>query len=124
MENNEQLSKLKEKIPYNKEKFESDEKYNKMLSNLLEDAKYIALSTLYPFLEDFEGKKLSSRYNNWLIRASLELYNWQKNSGVKSYSETGLSWSRDNDGPLSNSLMEELEPSHVGVPKRSESIDN
>lgn len=124
MENNEQLSKLKEKIPYNKEKFESEENYIKVLSNLLEDTKNIALSTLYPFLEDFEGKKLSSKYNNWQLRACVELHKWQNNSGVKAYSETGLSWNRDNDGPLSNSLMEELEPAFVGVPRRSDSIDN
>ncbi len=124
MEKNAQLTKLKGKIPFDADKFISKEVYENMLSNLLEDSKNIALSTLYPFLDDFEGIELPKKYDNWLIRASVELNKWQGNTGVKSYSEANLNWSRDNDGPLSNSLMDELEPPSVGIPKRRESIDN
>lgn len=124
MEKNAQLTKLKGKIPRDADKFISTEEYENVLSNLLEDSKNIALSTLYPFLDDFEGVELPKKYYNWQIRASVELYKWLGNAGVKSYSETGLSWSRDNDGPLSNSLLEELEPPHVGIPRRRDNIDN
>lgn len=124
MEKNAQLTKLKGKIPFDKDKFISMEEYENVLSNLLEDSENIALSTLYPFLDDFEGIKLPTKYYNWQIRASVELYKWLGNTGVKSYSETGLSWNRDNDGALSNSLLDELEPPHAGIPKRRDNIDN
>lgn len=124
MEENAQLTKLKGRIPYDKDKFQTDENYISVLSSLLEDSKNIALSTLYPFLDDFGGVELPTKYYNWQLRASVELYKWRGNTGVKSYSEVGLNWSRDNDGPLSNSLLEELEPPYVGIPKRSDSIDN
>lgn len=123
MEKDAQLTKLKEKIPYDEDKFISMKDYEEKLSILLEDSKNIALSTLYPFLDDFEGIKLPTKYYNWQIRASVELYKWENNAGVKSYSELNLSWSRDNDGPLSNSLLDELIP-HAGPLKRRDNIDN
>ena len=123
MEKDAQLTKLKEKIPYDEDKFISIKDYEKKLSELLEDSKNIALSTLYPFLDDFEGIELPTKYYNWQIRASVELYKWESNAGVKSYSELNLSWSRDNDGPLSNSLLDELIP-HAGPLKRRDNIDN
>ena len=124
MEENAQLTKLKGKIPYDVDKFGTQKEYEAKLSSLLEDSENIALSTLYPFLDDFEGIKLPKKYYNWQIRACLELNNWKNNTGVKSYSEAGLSWSKDNDGPLSTALMDELEPPSVGIPKRRETIDN
>jgi len=124
MEKDAQLTKLKERIPFDSDKFTYEEEYEKKLSELLEDSKNIALSTLYPFLEDFEGVKLPSKYNNWQIRASVEIYKWEGNSGIKSYSESGLSWTKSNDGILSNELMDELEPPTVGVPKRRDKVDN
>ena len=124
MENNAQLTKLKGRIPFDSDKYINQDEYENKLTELLEDSKYIALSTLYPFLEDFEGVELPTKYYNWQIRARLELYKWQGNSGIKSYSEAGLSWTKGNDGVLSNDLMNELEPPHAGVPKRRDSVDN
>lgn len=124
MEKDAQLTKLMDNIPFDEDKFISRKDYEEKLSILLEDSKNIALSTLYPFLDDFEGKELPTKYYNWQIRASVELYKWANNAGVKSYSELNLSWSRDNDGPLSNSLLDELEPPRVGTPKRRDNIDN
>lgn len=123
MEENAQLIKLKELIPYDANKFADNEKYNAKLLSLLENSQSIALSTLYPFLDDFEGIQLPKKYYNWQIRACIELYKWEENIGVKVYSENGLSWSRENDGPLSESLMEELVP-YAGIPKRRDNIDN
>ncbi|MCI8654501.1 MAG: hypothetical protein HFJ48_01295 [Clostridia bacterium] len=112
-----QLEKLKRKIPYDNRKFKSYLKYEDKLRELLEDSKSIALSELYPFIDNLEDMELPSKYNNWQIRASVELYKWQGNQGAKSYSELNLSWSRDNDGVLSNTLMNELIP-YVGTPRR------
>jgi hypothetical protein len=118
-----QFEKLKVKIPYDEKVFGNEESYKLRLESLLEDALNIALGELYPFLDDYEGVELPKRYYNWQIRACVELYNQESNAGIKSYSENGLSWSKSNDGVLSNSLLSELVP-RVGVPKRSESVDN
>lgn len=123
--NNDQLSKLKDRIPYNENLFESEELYVSKLKGLLEDSKNIALSILYPFLDDYDDVELPSKYSNWQIRASLEIYKWEGNQGVKSYSELNLAWSRGNDGVLSNALLEELVPK-ASAPKRirSDSVDS
>ena len=123
MEENAQLTKLKGKIPNDTNKFASNEEYEAKLTSLLEESESIALSTLYPFLDDFEGIELPKKYYNWQIRACVELYKWEGNTGAKAYAENSLSWSRDNDGQLSTALMDELVPC-AGVPKRRDSIDN
>lgn len=118
-----QLTKLKDRIPFDSDKYISEDVYEKKLTELLEDSKNIALRTLYPFLEDFEGVELPKGYYNWQIRACEELYKWKGNAGIKSYSEAGLSWTKGNDGILSDELMDEL-VSHASPPKRRDSIDN
>lgn len=114
-----QLEKLKVKIPYKENIFGNTENYEAVLSGLLDDALNIALNAIYPFLDDYTEVELPSRYLNWQLRAAVELYKSGENQGYVSYSENGLSWSRKNDGALSNALLEELVPK-VGVPKRSE----
>lgn len=115
-----QLDKLKIKIPYNERIFKTKENYEATLGSLLDDASNIALENIYPFLDDFTGVELPKKYQNWQIRAAVELYKSSENQGYKSYSENGLSWSRDNDGALSTSLLDELIPK-AGTPKRSDS---
>lgn len=115
-----QLDKLKIRIPYDEKIFGDNTKYENKLKELLEDSMNIALSNLYPFLEDFEGVELPKKYYNWQIRAAVELNKWKGTEGAKAYAENGLSWSKDNDGALSNTLLEELVPC-VGVPKKKES---
>ena len=107
----------------NDRKFSSEKDYENKLKSLLEDSKNIALSELYPFLDDFEGVELPTRYYNWQLRASEELYTTQGNAGYKQYSENGLSWSRSSDGVLSYALLNEL-IQYVGEPKRSDADDN
>ena len=114
-----QADKLKKKIPYDENKWENPVVHKAYLEGLLEDAKNIALAELYPFVEDYEDIQLPPKYKNWQIRACVELHQTGGMAGVKSYSEQGLSWTRVNDGCLSQSLLNELTP-QVGIPKRSD----
>lgn len=118
-----QLDKLKIRIPYKAKKYTSTGNYEAILQGYLDDAESIALETLYPFLDDYENVELPKKYYNWHLRAAVEISKWQSNQGVKSYSENGLSWSKDNDGVLSTALLDELIP-HVGTPKRRDENDN
>lgn len=113
-----QLDELKKRIAFDVDKFESEEIYETVLNNLLNDAKFIALEAMYPFLESYEGLDLPTKLYNWQLRAAVEIYKWQGNSGIKSYSELSLSWSRANDGVIPVDMMKELPPPKAGVPKR------
>lgn len=110
----EQLKKLKSRIPYNVDIFGNTQNYQTALEELLEDSKSIALETLYPY-EDTSVMELPKKYYNWQIRCCLELYQLADKSGLTNYSENGISWSKLSDG-LSNSLMNKL-TSKVGVIK-------
>ena len=118
-----QKDKLVKKILYDEYKWSNRKQYLEYIESLLEDAKNIALAELYPFVENYDELELPTKYNNWQIRACVELHQTGSMAGVKSYSEQGLSWSRENDGCLSQSLLNELTP-QVGIPKRSGSNDN
>lgn len=111
-----QLEKLKRRISYDEDMFESQSNYNDILKDLLEDSMYIGLSILFPF-EDFSEKSFPKKYYNWQIRCALELYNSRGTSNIASYSENGLSWTKFKDG-LPQSLLNELIPK-VGTPARN-----
>ena len=111
-----QLPKLIVKIPYDEDIFESEEKYQKVLKDLLESSKYIALETLFPF-DDFEDYLLPKKYYNWQLRCCIELYNLADKQGLTNYSENSLSWAKLTDG-LSKDLMSKL-TSKVGIPKKN-----
>ena len=108
-----QLPELKKRIPFDEALHDSQELYEQILTDLLNDSKFICLSLLFPF-ENYAEYKLPTRYYNWQLRACVELYNLADKISVKDYSENGISWSRLKDG-LSVSLTDEL-PSKVYVP--------
>ena len=110
-----QLEKLKRRIKYDEDIFGSQENYEQVLSDLLEDSMYIGLSILFPF-EDFSNIPFPTRYYNWQIRCCVELYNNSGATNIASYSENGLSWTKFKSG-LSQDLLNELMPK-VGTPKR------
>lgn len=112
-----QIAKLKKRIPIGITGLDDPQLYENMIEALLEDSKNIALSNIYPF-KDWSEMELPAKYKNWQIRASIELYNLADKAGIKSYSENGLSWSKDTD-LLSNGLMEEITP-RVGTLKASD----
>lgn len=73
----------------------------------LDDAKWIALDTLYPFNKEIT--ELPDRYLNWQVRCAIELYELIGQNGYISYSENGLSYSRASEY-VSKQLMNELTP--------------
>lgn len=112
-----QLDELKKRIPFEIGIHESKKVYEQILTDLLNDSKFICLSLLFPY-EDYVNYKLPERYYNWQLRACVELYNLADKISVKDYSENGISWSRLKDG-LSLSLTNEI-ISNVYAPSDTE----
>ena len=98
---------LEERIPFDESIFDSMTTYQLFIERLLEDSKFIALSLRYPY-KDYSNMELPAKYKNWQLRCCEELYNQIGNQGIKSYSENGLSWTRDS-GYISNELRGEIE---------------
>lgn len=118
---NEQLEKLKDRIFYDELVFETMEIYEKTLNRLLEDSKAIALSLRFPY-KQYENIELPERYKNWQLRCCEELYKNMGTQGIKSYSENGLSWTRDS-AYITHELSSEIEPM-AGYIVASESDSN
>lgn len=108
MESATQLDLLKERIEYDENIFTDNETYEKVLNRLLDDSKYVALSLRFPY-KDYSTLELPIKYNNWQLRCCEEIYNGIGTEGIKSYSENGLSWTRDS-GYISYDLRGEIEP--------------
>lgn len=108
MESATQLDLLKERIVFEQTIFTDNETYEKVLSNLLEDSKYIALSLRFPY-QDYSNLELPAKYYNWQLRCCEEIYNQIGTIGIKSYSENGLNWTRDSSY-ISYELRSEIEP--------------
>lgn len=108
-----QLEELEKRIPFDEALHDNKKLYEQILTDLLNDSKFICLSLLFPF-ENYAEYKLPKRYYNWQLRACVELYNLADKISVKDYSENGISWSRLKDG-LSVSLTNEIQ-SKVYVP--------
>lgn len=110
-----QLKELKKRIPYDIAIHETIVNYEQILTDLLDDTKFICLSLLFPF-EDYSDYDMPRMYYNWQLRACVELYNLADKISVKDYAENGISWSRLKDG-LSLSLVQEI-TSWVGIPEK------
>ena len=104
---NTQLELLKNRIEYNKNIFGDLQTYNNVLNRLLDDSKFVGLSIRYPY-QDFSNMELPNKYKNWQLRCCEEIYNGIGTQGIKSYSENGLSWTRDS-GYISYDLRNEIE---------------
>lgn len=101
-----QMKALELRIPYDVALHESRKLYEQILTDLLNDTKFICLSLLFPF-EDYTDYVMPKQYYNWQLRACVEMYNLADKIYIKDYSENGISWSRMKDG-LSQSLMQEI----------------
>lgn len=103
-----QLDKLKDRIPFEENIFGDIENYENALNRLLEDSKYQALSLRFPY-QDYSEMELPQKYYNWQLRCCEEIYKLVGTNGIISYSENGLSWTRDS-GNISKMLSSEIEP--------------
>ena len=92
-----------------------------MLTCTLKDSKFIALSLRFPY-QDYSSMELPAKYNNWQLRCCEELYKNMGTQGIKSYSENGLSWTRDS-AYITHELSSEIEPM-AGYIVASESDSN
>ena len=118
---NNQLELLKTRIIYNEKVFGNYNVYEKVLNRLLEDSNFIALSLRFPY-QDYSSMELPAKYNNWQLRCCEELYKNMGTQGIKSYSENGLSWTRDS-AYITHELSSEIEPM-AGYIVASESDSN
>ena len=103
-----QLELLKDRIEYDENIFGDEDTYENVLNRLLEDSKFVGLSIRFPY-KDFSNMELPNKYKNWQLRCCEEIYNGIGTQGIKSYSENGLSWTRDS-GYISHELRGEIEP--------------
>ena len=104
---NTQLELLRNRIEYEENTFGDIQTYNEVLNRLLEDSKFVGLSIRFPY-KDYSNMELPSKYKNWQLRCCEEIYNGIGTQGIKSYSENGLSWTRDS-GYISYELRNEIE---------------
>lgn len=102
-----QLELLRDRIEYDENIFGDEDTYENVLNRLLEDSKFVGLSIRFPY-KDFSNMELPSKYKNWQLRCCEEIYNGIGTQGIKSYSENGLSWTRDS-GYISHELRSEIE---------------
>ena len=103
-----QFEYLQERIEYDSNVFGDISTYTRVLNNLLDDSRHIALSLRFPY-KDYSNINLPTKYNNWQLRCCVEIYQGIGTEGIKSYSENGLNWTRDS-GYISRELREEIEP--------------
>lgn len=112
-EQDEVLTKQIERMRKEILKDESNNELDDTFKDRLEDAKLVFLNKVYPY--DKDKTDMPSRYIGWQTRCAIELYYLEEDGDFTSYSENGLSWSKDNSG-LSSKLLDELPPPQAGVP--------
>lgn len=113
------IERLQNRIPYNEQMFGNKKNYELILEDIVLNARYIALSYIFPF-DDYSTMELPKKYINWQYRCCIELYNLADKQGFTTYSENGLSWGKLTDG-LSLQLTTEL-TSKVGIPKKEDEV--
>jgi len=118
---NSQEDLLKQRIEYDEAIFTNTSTYDEVIERLLEDSKYIALSLRFPYI-DYSEMELPKKLLNWQLRCAVELYELIGREGIISYSENGLSWTKNSDN-ISNGLRQEIEPM-VGYIIVEEETDN
>lgn len=106
---NPQILRMRREILGDKNNDSLDEAFN----DKLEDAKLIFLNKVYPF--DREKTDIPERYIGWQTRCAIELYHLEEDGEFTSYSENGLSWTKEKTG-LSSKLLNELPPPQAGAP--------
>lgn len=111
MSETQQLKKMRLELLGNSNDTTKDE----IFLDKLNDAKVLALNTLYPYNDKIDTLPNNIRLKNWQVRCAIELYNSMERIGVQTYSENGLSVSFLSS-LISSSLMNEIIPK-AGVPR-------
>lgn len=92
-----------------------DESKDEIFKIKLKRAKNIYLRLVFPY--DHSIEELPNNIaKDWQTKCAIELYNLGDDIGLISYSENGLSETRDKAG-LSQDLLNELPPARAGVIK-------
>lgn len=94
-------------------KLRTGEDNDDLLMDILETAQSVLLNRLYPlgnYTEDENGEPvIPKRYDDWQVRAAIDLYNRIGAEGQLSHSENGIS--RTYDGSwISEALLAEIVP--------------
>lgn len=99
-----------------KERLSIDDEYDDILITMVEDVAEIALNTRYPFDYTKTVDDLPDRFENWVVRATVQVYNNLGTLNVRQYSENGLSFtfSAIRDG-ISVRLLNEIIPKAGGL---------
>ena len=87
MSETQQLKKMRLELLGNSNDTTKDE----IFLDKLNDAKVLALNTLYPYNDEIDTLPNNVRLRNWQVRCAIELYNAMERVGVQTYSENGLS---------------------------------
>lgn len=106
---------LTNRVLYLQDLFGNEQNYKNILRDIILEARYVALSRIFPF-DDYSTKEVPSKYLSWQYRCCIELYNLADKRGFTSYSENGWGFGKLTDG-ISQQLLDEI-TSHVGVPKQ------
>lgn len=91
----------------------SDTSQDGLFNIMLDNAKCIALYTLFPY-DDNAQLPNTWRMDMWLVRCAIELYSKKDSMNVQSYSENGISVSYLS-GFVSKGLLNELIPKAGGI---------
>lgn len=87
----------------------------------LKDAKFAYLRLVYPYHPDIEELP-NDRARDWQTRCAIEIHELDGEFNVTSYSENGLQEVYSKSG-LSKDLLNELPPSHAGVPSQVKKVE-
>lgn len=80
-----------------------------VLNELLETAKDVIMSNLYPFEEDITGKDFPTKYNSLCLDIATEMYNKQGAEGEVAHSENGVSRTYSS-AYVSSELLRQITP--------------
>lgn len=85
-----------------------------LLDELLESARNLFLSTRFqgnPYpVDDRDSVIIENRWNDWILRAAIEMYNKIGADGQAAHSENGVNRNFGNAGSVSRELMAEITP--------------
>lgn len=80
-----------------------------VLDDLLETAKEVILSNLYPFEEEITGKEIPTKYKSLCLNIATEMYSKRGAEGEVAHSENGVSRTYSS-AYVSDALLRQITP--------------